>query len=408
VAGAFRVRMMAPARLELLPGNPRRGDVAAVARSLAEFGQVKPVVVNERTGHVVAGNHTVMAARELGWDKIAVHVVDLDEAREQALAVADNRTSELGGIDEAALLEMLESIVATDADLLAAASYSAANLARMRPTAPPADPEPQMDRGDELAKKWGVETGQVWELGRHRVAVGDSRDAGTFDRLMDAPAAVLWTDPPYGVDYVGKTTAKLRIENDSAASLPALLRGAFGCVDEVLEPSARLYIASPPGPRGTDFRVAIAEAGWTFHQALVWVKDSMVLGHSDYHYRHEDVLYGWKPGAGRPGRGRHDGSRWYGDHSQTSVLEFARPKRSEEHPTMKPVELVEHCLGNSSQPGDVVLDCFLGSGTTLVACERMGRAGRGVEFDPGYAAVAIERLAAMGLKPTVAAEVAAA
>jgi DNA modification methylase len=209
--------------------------------------------------------------------------------------------------------------------------------------------------------------------------------------MASKQADCLWTDPPYGVEYEGKTKAKLRIQNDGAADLPALLGAAFAAADGVMASSARFYIAAPAGPRGTDFRLAVARTGWTFHQALAWVKHSMVLGHSDYHYRHEDILYGWKKGEGRIGRGDHAGTRWYGDNAQTSVLEIDRPTRSEDHPTMKPVALVAHCLGNSTKRGQHVLDPFMGSGTTLLACETLGRVAHGVEIDPRYCDVIITR-----------------
>jgi DNA modification methylase len=145
------------------------------------------------------------------------------------------------------------------------------------------------------------------------------------------------------------------------------------------------------------FWKVIDAIGWKIHEQLVWVKDSMVLGHSDYHLKHESILYGWTPGDGRPGRGNHEGSHWYGDNSQVSVFEIPRPKRSEEHPTMKPVELVEAQLQNSTRPGDLVYEPFSGSGTTLIACERLGRKCRAVEISPAYVAVAIQRWADMGV-----------
>lgn len=161
-------------------------------------------------------------------------------------------------------------------------------------------------------------------------------------------------------------------------------------------------MAAPAGPQGTVFRLAIDGVGWKLHEVLVWVKDQFVLGHSDYHYQHEDVLYGYKPGPGRPGRGDHEGSRWYGGHDQSTVFSVPRPKRSDQHPTQKPVDLIVPMLLNSSRPGDVVLDPFCGSGSTLVACEQTGRAGHGVELDPKYLAVVLERLSGMGLEPRLA------
>jgi DNA modification methylase len=227
--------------------------------------------------------------------------------------------------------------------------------------------------------------GEIYEIGRHRLLCGDAREPELVAGLLGQERAeALLCDPPYGIDYVGKTKQRLRIRNDNAEGLPDLLTGVFGSVDAVLSPSAPFYVASPVGPRGTVFRTAIDEVGWRFHQELIWVKNSPVVGHSDYHLQHEAFLYGWKPGPGRPGRGRHRGTRWYGDNKQTSVLFFDRPARSSDHPTMKPVALLEAMLKNSSRRGEIVLDPFAGSGSTLIACERLNRRCFAIEIDPRY------------------------
>jgi DNA modification methylase len=163
-----------------------------------------------------------------------------------------------------------------------------------------------------------------------------------------------------------------------------LLEGAFGAADAVLVANAPFYVFSPAGPLGLEFRLAIRSAGWQLHQTLVWEKNAIVLGRSDYHYQHEDLLYGWKAGPGRAGRGRHQGSRWYGDHKQSSVLHADRPARSEVHPTQKPVELLTRLLANSSRRGEIVLDMFAGSGSTLIAADQLGRRCFAVELDPAY------------------------
>ncbi len=234
--------------------------------------------------------------------------------------------------------------------------------------------------------------GDLWILGAHRLLCGDATDRKDALRLMDGGlAAAMWTDPPFGVSYAGKTKDALTIENDDAAGLPALLRGAFAQAARVLEPGAPFYVAHPAGPLAAEFERAVREAGWRHHQTLVWVKDALVLGHSDYHFRHEPILYGWTKGPGRSGRGDHDGSRWYGDDAQSSVLEVARPRRSDEHPTTKPVELVARCLLNSTKEGDVVYEPFAGSGTTLLACGQLGRVCRALEIDPTYCDVIVAR-----------------
>jgi DNA modification methylase len=194
--------------------------------------------------------------------------------------------------------------------------------------------------------------------------------------------------PPYGVSYEGKTKARLRIQGDGADGLRRLLDASLAAADAVLTPGSPLYVCAPGGSLALVFGVAFAGAGWELRQTLVWVKDSMVLGHSDYHYRHEQILYGYKPGEARLGRG---GPGWHGDDSQTTVFEFDRPRASREHPTMKPPQLVEACLRNSSRRREIVLDPFAGSGSTLIAAERLGRRARLIELDPRYCDVIVSR-----------------
>ncbi len=206
--------------------------------------------------------------------------------------------------------------------------------------------------------------GDLWVLGAHRILCADATDRSAIKRLLGgARADVLVTDPPYGVGYTGKTREALRIANDRRDGLSSLLRASFAAADSVLSPGAAIYVCHPAGPLAVAFASAFVQAGWELRQTLVWVKDAMVLGHGDYHYRHEPILYGCKPGEGRRGRG-HQG--WYGGNAQTSVLEVPRPRASREHPTAKPVELVRRLLQNSSTERDVILDPFLGSGTMPV------------------------------------------
>jgi DNA modification methylase len=208
--------------------------------------------------------------------------------------------------------------------------------------------------------------------------------------MGDARAACMWTDPPYGVDYTGKTRNALTIANDVPDGLDALLRAAFAQVTAALEPGAPAYVSRPSGREGLTFFHAFLGAGWQL-QELVWMKDSMVVGHSDYHYRHEAILYGWTEGPGRSGRGRHRGSRWQGGNDGTTVFERDRPKASRSHPTTKPVELVTAMLTNSTRPGDLVYEPFAGSGSTLIAADRLSRRCYGIEIDPRYCDVVLSR-----------------
>jgi site-specific DNA-methyltransferase (adenine-specific) len=376
----------------LHPNNPRRGDVDAVAASLARFGQQKPIVVQAGTRYVVAGNHIVKAARSLGWTEIAANVEALDDASAIAFMLADNRSSDLGGYDDALLAAILAeqeasaNLAATgyDADDVAAI-LAAAQIADTRDadTAPPA-PEPA-----DLY----VEPGDLWALGRHRLLCGDATDPAAVARLVgEEQVDLLWTDAPYGCAYTGKTAAALKIANDDLGieGTRKLVAAALRLVP--LRPGGAFYLASPAGPGHLAFLLALADADLTVHQTLVWLKDTLVLGHSDYHYRHEPILYGWRAGAAHTFRA---------DRREDSVWEIARPSRSDLHPTMKPVELVERAIRNSCAPGDTVSDPFVGSGTTIIAAERTDRRCLAMEIDPRYAQVAIERWAAFtGGTPT--------
>jgi DNA modification methylase len=206
-------------------------------------------------------------------------------------------------------------------------------------------------------------------------------------------ADMMWTDPPYGVAYVGKTADALEIENDaqSPEQLYEFLVAAFSKAP--IAKGGAWYVSHPPGAIALQFHLAIEAVGWVVRQGLVWDKGTMVLGHSDYHYRHEPILFGYTPGEGRRGRG---GVGWYGGDAETSVFEVAKPTTNRLHPTMKPVELVARMVRNSSPPGGTVYEPFSGSGSTMLACETTGRLCRAIELDPKYVAVALERMAEVG------------
>ena len=375
--------------LHQLPGNPRRGDVEAVAASLARFGQRKPIVVAD-DGTIIAGNHTWAAAKQLGWDEIAVVRVGDDEATAQAFALADNRTAELGGYDEAALLDLIRSVAEVDASLLADTGWDDASVQdlvdRIDPGLPDTPPE---DDAPPVPVEPVSRPGDVWVLGAHRLVVGDATDVGAYESLLGGDKVdCVWTDPPYGVDYVGKTAEALTIQNDGGGNLDKMLAASFNAITLVSKDGAAVYIAHPAGVRSLQFGRAFVDAGWRLHQTLVWDKGTIALGHSDYHYRHEPILYGYTNGGGRRGRG---GTGWYGDNSQQSVICVPKPSANRQHPTMKPIELVAHCLNNSAPRGGLVLDPFGGSGSTLMACEYTGRRGRLIELDPKYADVICRR-----------------
>jgi DNA modification methylase len=363
------------------PNNPRRGAVDAVAASLARFGQQKPIVVQASTGYVVAGNHIVKAARALGWSEIAANVEELDDASAVAFMLADNRTADLGGYDDALLAAILAeqeaaaNLAATgyDADDVAAI-LAAAHIADTRD----ADAAPPLPEPSDLY----VEPGDLWALGRHRLLLGDAADPAAVARLVGGDTVdLIWSDPPYSVAYKGKTAAALTIANDDLGieGTRNLVAAALRLVP--LRRGGAFYLASPAGPAHLAFLLALGDACLAVHQTLIWVKDRFVLGHSDYHYRHEPILYGWREGS----------HVFRGDRREDSVWEIARPARNDVHPTIKPVELVERAIRNSCAPGDTVSDPFVGSGTTIIAAERTERRCLAMEIDPRYAQVAIER-----------------
>jgi len=382
--------------------NPRRisdADMSLLKRSIQRFGFVDPVVVNRRRGKrwnapergavIVGGHQRVRAARELGHRAVPVVYVDLPPDDEKLLNLALNKIH--GEFDLPKLAEILRDLRKAEADL-GTSGFSQKEMTRAI-----ADAERELAAGlppddediPELPRKPSTQPGDLVRLGPHRLLCGDSTKLVELKHLMgEQRAHLLWTDPPYGVDYVGKTTKAMTIRNDGRRGLEELLRTAFASVNAVLEPGAPFYLAHPAGLPALPFLNAVLQAGWLVRQNLVWVKDNMVLGHSDYHYRHEAILYGYKADAGRLGRG---GKGWYGGEDQTSVFEIARPKASRDHPTMKPVALIEACVRNSSQREDAVLDPFGGSGSTLIACHRLGRRAFLMEIDPRYCDVIRER-----------------
>ncbi|WP_196493267.1 DNA-methyltransferase, partial [Burkholderia territorii] len=226
--------------------------------------------------------------------------------------------------------------------------------------------------------------GDLWQCGVHRVLCGDALQAADMQRLMVDPAAdLIVTDPPYNVAYVGKAKRRLSIANDALSSTAfyQFLLTAFTTMLAVGHPGMPAYVFHAD-LEGANFRRAFSDSGFYLAQCGIWAKPSFVIGRQDYHWQHEPVLYGWKPGAAH---------RWYGDRKQSTLWPFERPARSDVHPTMKPVALVEYLIMNGSRAGDVVLDPFGGSGTTLMACERTRRLARLMEIDPRYCDVIVQR-----------------
>ena len=405
-------------RLQLMPGNPRRGNVDAVAASLEAFGQRKPVVAL-RDGTVIAGNHTLQAAARLGWDKIAVVWVDDDDATAKAYSLADNRTAELGGYDDSLLADLIAEVAAADESLLAATAWTTDDLDELLDRL--GESGTQLDDPDHVPPAPTPKSieGDVWLLGDHRVVCGDSTDAGTYAKLLgDEYADLVWTDPPYHVAVVGGTKDKLTILNDEVDGdkLHGLLEAAFTSTFAYVKPGGCWYVAAPSGPFFAVFGNLLSGLG-VWRQTIAWVKDSLVLGRADYHGRHEPIFYGWSPGEepvapaplstdDEPEPDPHYSEGYenliYGwspgaahqrppTRKQDTVWTYPKPRRNADHPTMKPVELVARAVRNSSPPRGIVLDPFGGSGSTLIAAETTGRRARLVELDPRYVDVICRR-----------------
>ena len=370
------------------PQNARTHDdtnLKAIEGSLKEFGQRKPIVVTQ-DNVIAAGNGTVEAAKRLGWTDIqAVRVpADWDADRIKAFALADNRTAELAKWNVQELNAQLISLDSMEFDIEAIGF----ELPQML------DGEIITDDELPLAAETRTKDGDIWQLGTHRLVCGDSLNSEVYQKLLGKEQVdLVWTDPPYGVAIVGgnrsltpeerKKKGGLEIKNDDLdlAGLESFLSDAFSIMITNTKPGAVWYVAAPSGNLFHSFASPLLSLG-VWRHTLVWIKDSLVMGRADYHYRHESIFYGWTPG------GAHQTPP---DRKQDTVWEVPRPKVNKEHPTMKPIELIVKAINNSSRVKDLVLDPFGGSGSTLIACEQTKRAARVIELDPKYCDVIIQR-----------------
>ena len=384
--------------------NAKKHDdaqVAQIAASIREFGFNNPVLIDQDNG-IIAGHGRVLAARKLGLAEVpCIRLGHLTDTQRRAYIIADNRLTETGGGWDTELLALeLEDLRLDDFDL-DLTGFEAASLEEIlgagvgdAGSGLPEDTEPEIDRAEELRQKWGVETGQLWKLGEHRLLCGDSTRAEDVARVMGEDLATLVvTDPPYGVSYADKNaflnavdkgcSVQTAIANDhlSKDATQELWRAAFAAMASAMGKGGVVYCFMPQGgDQMMMMMMMMMDAGIEPRHELIWLKNNHVLGRTDYAYKHEPILYAWKEG----------GHKFYGDF-QTSILEFARPQKSDLHPTMKPVPLIERLMANSSQEGEAVYEPFSGSGTTLIACENLKRRCRAIEISPAYCAVALER-----------------
>lgn len=355
--------------------NPRYNDeaVGPVAKSIKEFGFKVPIVI-DKDGVIVAGHTRYKAATKLKLETVPCIVAeDLTEEQIKAFRLADNKVGEIATWDEGLLTEELEGILNID---MTDFGFILSNEDEEKDAE-----EDNFD--DPLPENPTAEFGDIYKLGNHKLMCGDSTSLEDVAKLMgEEKADMLLTDPPYNVDYEGKTKEKLTIENDhmSDGSFRDFLVSAFKTADSVMKPGAVFYIWHAD-LEGYNFRGAVFDVGWKFKQNLIWNKNSMVLGRQDYQWKHEPCLYGWKEGT----------HLWASDRKQTTVIDFKRPTQSKIHPTMKPIGLFDYQIKNNTKQGDIVLDLFNGSGTTIMACEQNKRVARCMELDPRYVDAAIKR-----------------
>lgn len=358
-------------------------QIRQIAASITEFGWTNPLLVDGK-GQVIAGHGRLAAAKLRGDEEVPCIVVDhLSEAQQRALVIADNKLALNAGWDEVVLAKEIEFLQSTefDIDVLGFNSdFFADLLAKKEANAGLTDE----DDTPGLPATPVTRAGDLWICGKHRLLCGDSTSMEALARLTAGQPVDMWlTDPPYNVAYEGKTKDALKIQNDSMGNeaFRKFLRDAYVAADSVMKAGAVFYIWHADS-EGYNFRGACQDAGWKVRQCLVWKKQTMVMGRQDYHWKHEPCLYGWKDGAAH---------LWATDRKQTTILEFDRPQRNAEHPTMKPVALFEYQMLNNTKGGDIVLDSFGGSGTTMIAAEKNGRYARLMELGPNYCDVIVKR-----------------
>ena len=394
-------------------------QVEQLMRSIKEFGFTNPLLVDEQN-RIIAGHGRLQAALALRMESVpCVVLAGLTDAQRRALILADNKLALNAGWDAALLTAELQDLKLEGFDL----TLTGFSLEDLDAMVGDLDPENDPDAAPDLPAEPVTKPGDVWVMGPHRLVCGDSTSVDNLDRLTQgALCDVCWTDPPYNVAYETKA-GKIANDDLDDKEFRDFLGAAMTAAYTQMKPGASIYVAHAD-TEGLNFRAAYRAAGFKLSGCLVWAKDSLVLGRSDYQWKHEPILYGWKPGS------RH---RWYGGRKLTTIIDLdqdsspfkrrddgkfeirigdavmvidgaatvqelvpsvinePKPKRSEGHPTMKPVALIERMLRNSARPGDLVLDLFGGSGSTLIAAERLGMCARLSELDPGYCDVIVKR-----------------
>lgn len=366
-------------RKDLQPGDP---EYDKLKRSLTEFGYVEPVIFNQTTGRVVGGHQRLKVLADLDHTDVDCVIVELDETREKALNVALNKIS--GDWDESKLALLIADLDASDFDV-ELTGFDDAEIQEMIGSLDDDNvTDDDFDLSAALEAASFVERGDVWSVGRHRLMCADATSESDVATLMDGKSAnLVLTDPPYNVAF--ESSGGLKIKNDAMNNdaFYDFLLAAFTNMNAVLDKGGSAYVFHAD-TEGLNFRRAFTEAGFKLSGCCIWVKDSLVLGRSPYQWQHEPVLFGWKQG------GKH---KWYADRKQTTIWNFAKPRKNSDHPTSKPLDLLAYPIRNSTQANAIVLDTFAGSGSTLMACEETDRICYAMELDEKYASVILRRYA---------------
>lgn len=428
----LQIEYVDPNTLCPFDGNPRtisEGGLEKLQRSVEEFGFVNPILAQKGTRIIIAGHQRVKAAQAAGLVEVPVVWLDVDDVGAKAYNIADNRLAEEAMWDEGPLAELMRELDEGAFDLTLT-GFDEDEIERMMGEAQGGGDVVE-DEVPEPPQEAVTKPGDLWILGRHRLLCGDSTVWDQVARLVGGKDVdLVFTDPPYNVDYKGGTSEGLTIANDNLGDeeFRTFLRDAFANMYAASRPGSAFYVCHSEA-EGLNFRLSLLESGWVVKQCLVWAKNHFVLGRQDYQWRHEPILYGWKPG---------EAHRWYGGRKQSTVIEdsaplviqqdaggfvihvpvgvqlysikvpsyevvssgddstasvwrFEKPLRNGEHPTIKPVGIPARAIGNSTRPGESVLDLFGGSGSTLAAAEQTGRSCFSMELDPVYCDVIVER-----------------
>jgi len=366
--------MKSVSTLQEYENNPRNNDEAikAVANSIREFGFKVPIVITS-DNVIIAGHTRLKASVSLGLEEVPCIVADdLNEAQIKAFRLADNKTAELATWDLSRLEEELAGI---DMDMLQF------GFEEMEELLPDNAADDDFDIDDEIPEVPFSQPGDIYELGPHRLMCGDSTVPEQVKILLDGKVVdMIFTDPPYNVDYEG-TAGKIKNDKMEDDTFYLFLLDAFKNMFEHTKPGGAIYCCHAD-TEGLNFRNAFKNAGYKLAECLIWVKNALVLGRQDYHWRHEPILYGWKEGAAH---------YFVDDRSQDTIWEYNKPRKNEEHPTMKPLELVGKAISNSSRRHESILDLFGGSGSTMIAADQLDRKSFLMELDEKFIDVTVKR-----------------